>query len=107
VARFRRLFQQGLRNPMAAAQIIRNLPKFIRLYWRLFCDRRVPLYLKIFLSLTVVYVISPVDLLSDWVVPVAGYMDDFVLLIFVLRFFLQKCPEDVLMEHVTLIESEN
>ncbi|MFQ6113600.1 MAG: YkvA family protein [bacterium] len=103
---FRRLFLEGIRNPRGFIQVIAHLPDFVRLYGRLFKDPRVPLYLKIVLVLAFIYLVSPVDLLPDFLVPLLGQIDDLFILLIALRFFLKKCPRDVLMEHVRQIEAE-
>ena len=41
-------------------------------------DPRVPLYVKIFIILFVAYIISPINLIPDFI-PVIGYLDDFIL----------------------------
>jgi len=50
-----------------AFQVLLHLPNFARLYWRLFRDRRVPILPKALLVLTLVYVVSPLDLVPDFV----------------------------------------
>lgn len=103
---FKRLFMYGLKNPVDAIQLMAHLPKFIKLYVRLFKDRRVPLYLKVIVVLAFVYLISPIDLIPDFFVPVLGQVDDLFVLTLGLKWFLKKCPREVLMEHVHQIESE-
>ncbi len=103
---FKRLFLYGLKNPVNAIQLIAHLPQFIKLYVRLFKDRRVPVYLKAIVVLAFVYLISPIDLFPDFLVPVLGHLDDLFILTLTLRLFLKKCPREVLMEHVRQIESE-
>jgi len=102
--KFRRLVQKGLQLPTDFIRIILNLPKFVKLYYRLFNDRRVPLHLKLILILALVYVIAPIDLIPDWMLPLLGYVDDFIILIAALRYFLRKCPPEVIQEHVERIE---
>lgn len=99
-----RLIQKGLQNPIDFLRIILNLPKFIKLYYRLLLDRRVLFYLKLMLTLALVYVISPIDLIPDWMIPLFGYMDDLVVLFVALKYFLKNCPADVIQEHVARIE---
>jgi uncharacterized membrane protein YkvA (DUF1232 family) len=103
---FGRLFLQGIKNPRDFIRLISFLPQFVKLYARLYKDPRVPLYLKVLLILAFVYLISPVDLVPDFLVPILGQIDDLFILMIVLRFFLKKCPRDVLMEHVRQVEDE-
>ena len=80
-------------------QIIRHLPSFARLYWRLFRDRRVPILLKALLVLTLLYAVSPFDVIPDFV-PVLGEMDDVVVVLSGLWLFVRLCPPDVVRETV-------
>ncbi len=81
-----------------------HFPGFVRLYWRLFRDRRVPLYLKLILLFTLFYVISPVDLIPEIFNPVLGVADDLALLLIALKYFVKLAPKDVVAEHIESIE---
>jgi uncharacterized membrane protein YkvA (DUF1232 family) len=81
------------------AQILRHLPNFARLYWRLFRDRRVSILAKAFLVLTLIYVLSPFDVVPDFI-PVLGEMDDVAVLIGGLWTFVRLCPPEVVREKV-------
>ena len=76
-----------------------HLPSFARLYWRLFRDRRVAILLKAMLVLTLVYVVSPVDVIPDFI-PMVGEMDDVVVVLFGLWLFIRLCPPEVVREIV-------
>ena len=102
---FGRLVQKGLKNPVDFFRVIVNLPKFIKLFYRLLKDRRVPFYLKFVLILALIYVISPIDFIPDWIIPIVGYADDIVILIAALRYFLKNCPPEIIREHVERIEA--
>ncbi len=102
--KFGRLIRKGLQNPYDFIQIILNLPKFIKLYSRLFQDRRVPMHLKLIVILALIYVISPIDLIPDWVFPFFGQIDDLIVVIAALRYFIKNCPTEVVQEHVERIE---
>ena len=83
-----------------------HLPSFIKLYWRLFTDRRVPLRAKAVLAAAVLYLISPVDLIPDFALPLLGRLDDLAILIVGARWFISLCPPDVVQEHVKRISNE-
>ena len=100
-----RLIQKGLQNPTDFIRIILNLPKFVKLYFRLFQDRRVQLHLKLILIFALAYLVSPIDLIPDWVLPLVGHADDLIVLFAALRYFLKNCPAEVVQEHVERIES--
>ena len=76
-----------------------HLPNFARLYWRLFRDRRVPMLPKALLVLTLVYVVSPLDVIPDFI-PVIGEMDDIVVVLSGLWLFIRLCPPEVVRETV-------
>lgn len=81
-----------------------NLPKFIRLFIRLFKDPRVPWHLKAVVIGALIYVLSPIDLVPGFLAPVLGQIDDVIILVAAIRYFLKRCPQDVLWEHVRAIE---
>ncbi len=58
--------------------LLRSLPDIARLIARLVADPRLPRAAKIALAAAAVYLISPVDLLPDFI-PLLGYLDDLVL----------------------------
>ena len=80
-------------------QVILHLPNFARLYWRLFRDRRVPILPKALLVLTLVYVVSPLDVVPDFI-PGIGEMDDVVVVLSGLWLFVRLCPPQVVREVV-------
>ncbi len=87
-------------------RLLWHLPNFVKLYWRLFKDRRVPLRAKAVLIAAVLYVIAPFDLLPDFVSPLLGRLDDLAVLIFAARWFIALCPPDVVQEQVKKISEE-
>lgn len=88
------------------AQLVRHLPSFARLYWRLFRDRRVSVLPKALLVLIGLYVFSPIDIVPDFV-PVIGALDDLTLGLAGLWLFVQLCPPPVVREHVVRIAAES
>ena len=84
------------------AQLLRHVPSFARLYWRLFRDRRVSLLPKTLLVLIGLYVFSPIDVVPDFV-PVIGAVDDLAVGLGGLWLFVQLCPPPVVREHVLRI----
>ncbi len=78
----------------ALAQIVRT----VRLAWRLTLDPRVPTFPKIIIPAAIIYVLSPIDLLPDFILGL-GQLDDIAVLIFSVRFFIEMCPPDIVEEH--------
>ncbi len=50
---------------------------------------------KIFASITVVYALSPVDLIPDFI-PVLGYLDDIILLPMLVALTIKFIPADII-----------
>jgi len=65
---------------------------------RLLGDPRVPWRHKLLLGAIAVYLAMPIDLVPDFI-PVAGQLDDAILLALVLRRVLRACGEGLLREH--------
>lgn len=57
-------------------------------------DDRTPLAAKICAAITVVYALSPVDLIPDFI-PVLGYIDDLILLPALVALTIRLIPRDV------------
>jgi uncharacterized membrane protein YkvA (DUF1232 family) len=85
-----------------ALRVLLHLPDFIRLYWRLFRDRRVSLLAKALLVLSLAYFIWPFDVIPDFL-PVIGEMDDLGVVLSGLWMFVRLCPPPVVREHVSEI----
>jgi uncharacterized membrane protein YkvA (DUF1232 family) len=69
-----------------------------RLVWRLLQDPRVPGWLKLIPLFTVIYLISPLDLVPDVLVG-PGQLDDLGILLLGLWVFLRLAPQDVLRQY--------
>ena len=82
-----------------AVQVLAYLPQFVRLYWRLFRDRRVSVLAKALLVLTIAYVVWPFDVIPD-VLPFIGEVDDIAVVLSGLWLFIRLCPPDVVLERV-------
>ena len=82
-----------------AVQVLAYLPQFVRLYWRLFRDRRVSILAKTLLVLTIAYVVWPFDVIPD-VLPFIGEVDDIAVVLSGLWLFIRLCPPDVVLERV-------
>ncbi len=60
---------------------------------------RVPILPKALLVLALVYVVSPLDVIPDFI-PVIGEMDDIVVVLSGLWLFIRLCPPEVVRETV-------
>ena len=70
-----------------------------RLVLRLLLDRRVPLVTKLILPAAIVYLVSPIDLFPDAVLPF-GRLDDLLALIAAPLLFVALSPRQVVLEHM-------
>jgi uncharacterized membrane protein YkvA (DUF1232 family) len=81
-----------------ARVVARFLPDCVVLVRRLLGDPAVPRKSKLLLGGLVVYLASPIDLVPDFV-PVAGQLDDALLVVLVLRSVLRRAGAGKLREH--------
>ena len=74
------------------------IPDFLKLLMRMFRDGRVPMADKALLIGTIVYAISPLDIVPDFI-PFVGQIDDIYLIAIVLLRMLNRAPDEVIAEH--------
>jgi uncharacterized membrane protein YkvA (DUF1232 family) len=82
----------------AARAIAGLVPDFVVLFRRLLGDSRIPRRKKLLLAAVVPYLAMPFDLVPDFI-PVAGYLDDAVIVALVLRLVLRGGGREVIEEH--------
>ena len=70
-----------------------------RLAWRLFWDRRVPMWTKLIPPAALAYVIFPIDLIPDVALGL-GQLDDIAVLLIGVKLFIELAPPDVVREHL-------
>ena len=86
-------------------RLLQHLPKLIRLVLRLLKDPRVPILGKIVFCFGIAYVIWPLDLIPDFLVPFLGSLDDIAMLLICMRYLLYRTPRAVLEEHLFALQS--
>ena len=69
----------------------------LRLVFRLMLDSRVPLGLKMVIPAAMLYIISPIDLVHDFLP--FGRFDDIAVALIALVIFIGMAPRDVVLEH--------
>jgi uncharacterized membrane protein YkvA (DUF1232 family) len=74
------------------------VPHALILTRRLLRDERVSGYHKAVLWLLLAYIVSPVDVVPDFI-PIAGQLDDAVVVALVLRFLLRRSDPRLIAEH--------
>ncbi len=76
-------------------QIVRKLKQeIVPLYYALF-DKRTPIIAKVFAGLTVGYLLSPIDLIPDFI-PVLGLLDDLIIVPLLIKFTLTLIPTHII-----------
>lgn len=58
-------------------------------------DKETPVIAKIFAGITVAYALSPIDFVPDFI-PILGYLDDIILLPFLVALTIRFMPKDIL-----------
>ena len=66
-------------------------------------DKETPFIAKIFAGITVVYALSPIDLVPDFI-PVLGYLDDVILLPALVALTIKFIPKDIMERNRMLSE---
>lgn len=66
--------------------------------------RETPVIAKVFAMVTIVYALSPIDLVPDFI-PIIGFLDDFILLPILIAITIKFIPKDILSQ--CRVESEN
>ena len=79
---------------------LREALRDFRLAWRLFVDKRVPLWTKIVPPAALAYVLSPIDILSDFPPMGLNQIDDLAVVILGVKLFIELAPPDIVREHL-------
>jgi uncharacterized membrane protein YkvA (DUF1232 family) len=90
------LFVLGRR--LAAREIATLIPNLLRLFRGLVRDPRLPRRTKVLLLVGVVWLVSPIDLIPEFI-PVLGPLDDAVVAALILRHVVKVAGLAVLAEH--------
>jgi len=61
-------------------------------------DTKTPWYAKVFAAMTVVYALSPIDFIPDFI-PVLGYLDDLIILPTLVALTVKFIPKDVFAKY--------
>lgn len=67
----------------------------LRYYFLVLLDRQTPWYVKLLLGVGLLYILVPVDILSD-TVPFFGLLDDLAVLSFIIAMALRLAPREVI-----------
>ena len=83
---------------VAARELAFLLPNLILLFEDLLRDPRVPRGPKIVLAIGIVWLVSPIDLLPEFL-PVLGPLDDAVVAALILRYLVRRAGPEVVRRH--------
>lgn len=94
------LWQEQRRHPDGASlrHLLRLVPDTARLLKRLAGDRSLSIGVRIWLGVLVVYLLSPIDLIPDFI-PVLGYADDAIVVVIALRFATRRAGSTAIERH--------
>lgn len=76
---------------------VKNLKQDIVVLTIAYADKRTPLIAKVLIGITVGYLLSPIDLIPDFI-PVLGILDDLILVPILISFSIKLIPKFVLKE---------
>ena len=79
--------------------IIRRLPAYSKLAWRLIRDRRLTHGQRALVLGGVAYLVSPIDLIPGFI-PLLGQMDDIAVTLWAIRAALRRLPPEIAQEHL-------
>lgn len=82
------------------AGMVGGLIRQARLAWRLLRDARVPGWAKMIPVAGALYLLSPIDILPEALVPLLGEVDDVVVLMLAVKLFIDLSPPSVVREHL-------
>jgi uncharacterized membrane protein YkvA (DUF1232 family) len=83
---------------LAAKELATLLPNLVLLFKDLLRDPHVPSRAKVVLGIAMVWLLSPIDLLPEFL-PVLGPLDDAVVAALALRYLVKRAGSDVVREH--------
>lgn len=89
-------------GPMQLSRLVIFLPQFVRLFYRLITDERVPMLAKMVPWMGLLLMLTPPALELD-MIPIVGELDWILIGYLSLKVFIWLCPPDVVREHVSQI----
>jgi len=69
----------------------------LRYYFLILFDRQTPLYVKLILAVGLLYILVPVDIISD-AIPLFGWLDDLAIASFLFALALKLVPKEVMVK---------
>ena len=97
-----RLLRMQLFGPLQMSRMVMYLPQFVRLFYRLITDVRVPRLAKMVPVMGLLLMLTPPALELD-MIPIVGELDWILVGYLAPKVFIWLCPPDVVREHVSQI----
>jgi uncharacterized membrane protein YkvA (DUF1232 family) len=85
-------------DPTRLRDVLRLVPDVVRLFRRLAADPTLPRGVRVRMGLLAAYLVLPVDLVPDFI-PVVGYADDALIVVWALRSVVRAAGADALDRH--------
>jgi len=99
---FRYLIRMHLLSSLQLPKLVMYLPQFVRVFYRLMHDPRVPRMAKLAPLVVLLPMFSPPALRLEFI-PVLGLLGWLVVISFAMKLFVWLCPPEVVREHVARI----
>ena len=80
--------------------IVRDFLMRVKLIWSLMKDGRISPLLKVIPVLGVLYLVMPIDFVSEIALPLVGELDDAAVLWLTSYVFVELCPPELVVQHV-------
>lgn len=94
----------GRDPPGPSLSLIRRIGREAQLVRLLLLDRRVPLWTKLIVPGSLLYLLSPLDFISDPLLGL-GQLDDLAVLVLGVRMFVALSPPEVVREHLEVLST--
>lgn len=91
--------RRGSLDPGGKASSLASIIKNARLIWRLLTDGRISPWLKAIIPFTLLYLLSPIDLVPDIFLGL-GQLDDLAIILLGIKLFLFLCPQGIVEQHL-------
>ncbi|MEJ5228564.1 MAG: YkvA family protein [Pseudothermotoga sp.] len=85
---------------------VKDLNKTIAALYLARKDRRIPRRSKILISIAIGYILSPIDLIPDFI-PIVGQLDDLIIVPALITWAIKSIPKDVLEHYKLKAEQDN